>query len=370
MDENIGLTLKKTDTPLKKSDKTVERKFFDPNDGCLDISNFLEHPFGFVPLVVPITEPTVGYGAALSLIFIKENKPTPEGKRVNPDISAIGGFGTENGTKGSFALHSGNWFDGKLQTLAILADTSANLDFYGSGNQGLRYNLETQLIKLEALYRLGNSRSMLGLGYIYGAMNTHFKSTALPPDMTFANRESHLGGLSLLYNYDSRDNFFTPNRGFMADLATTFHDPSFGASSSYQKVELNTFYYHPLHENLIFGIRGSVHMSFGEVPFYQRPYIVLRGAPVMRYQGEHVAFSEAELRWKIMNRVSLIGFAGLGVTSDHFRDVQWSNNIVTGGLGIRYELARKQGLHMGVDVGFSEEGPALYIVFGNAWLRP
>ena len=48
----------------------------------------------------------------------------------------------------------------------------------------------------------------------------------------------------------------------------------------------------------------------------------------------------------------------------------FSLSTVTGGLGIRYLLARKHGIHMGVDVGFSEEGPALYIQFGSAWLRP
>jgi len=356
--------------PAEDPPPTLKQKLFDAQDGCLDISLFLQDPFGFVPVIVPITEPSVGYGAALSLVFIHENELSSEGNYVKPDLTAVGGFGTKNGTEGYFGMHSGNWLDGKLQTLVILADTSANLDFYGPSNHGLRYNLDTQLLKLEALYRLGSSRSMLGMGYIYGEMNTHFKSPTIPSDITFGNRESSLGGLSLLYNFDSRDNIFTPNEGFMADLDISFHDPSLGASSSYQKVDLNTFFYHPLHEKLVFGMRNTVQMSFGEVPFYQRPFIQLRGAPVMRYQGEHVAFSEAELRWKIMNRVSLIGFAGLGITTDTVRETTRTNSIITGGVGVRYELAKKQGLHMGCDVGFSEEGPALYIVFGSAWLRP
>jgi glucose/arabinose dehydrogenase len=45
-------------------------------------------------------------------------------------------------------------------------------------------------------------------------------------------------------------------------------------------------------------------------------------------------------------------------------------NVVTGGGGFRYELARKYKLHMGVDVAFGPDGPALYVQFGSAWMRP
>ena len=44
--------------------------FFDADDGYLDISRFLDRAYGFVPLVIPITEPAVGYGAVGALVFI------------------------------------------------------------------------------------------------------------------------------------------------------------------------------------------------------------------------------------------------------------------------------------------------------------
>ena len=40
------------------------------------------------------------------------------------------------------------------------------------------------------------------------------------------------------------------------------------------------------------------------------------------------------------------------------------------GVGVRYLLARQHGLHMGVDVAQGPDGPVLYVVFGNAWIRP
>jgi hypothetical protein len=39
--------------------------------------------------------------------------------------------------------------------------------------------------------------------------------------------------------------------------------------------------------------------------------------------------------------------------------------------GVRYELSRRHGLHMGLDVGFGPGGqPILYVIFGSAWFRP
>ena len=43
---------------------------------------------------------------------------------------------------------------------------------------------------------------------------------------------------------------------------------------------------------------------------------------------------------------------------------------MTGGGGFRYELARRYKPHMGLDLGFGPDGPALYVQFGSAWLRP
>jgi hypothetical protein len=49
-------------------------KLRSPDDGWLDMSGFLDKAYGFVPLVIPITEPAVGYGAAAGLVFIDRTR--------------------------------------------------------------------------------------------------------------------------------------------------------------------------------------------------------------------------------------------------------------------------------------------------------
>jgi hypothetical protein len=33
-------------------------------------------------------------------------------------------------------------------------------------------------------------------------------------------------------------------------------------------------------------------------------------------------------------------------------------------------VARRHGLHMGIDLAFGPDDPVIYVVFGSAWLRP
>ncbi|HEY3494662.1 MAG TPA: hypothetical protein VGK73_08260, partial [Polyangiaceae bacterium] len=59
------------DTAPSKPSSTEPEKAKDPaDDGWPDMSGFLDEKYGFLPIVMPITEPAVGYGAAGGLLFI------------------------------------------------------------------------------------------------------------------------------------------------------------------------------------------------------------------------------------------------------------------------------------------------------------
>jgi hypothetical protein len=59
-----------------------------------------------------------------------------------------------------------------------------------------------------------------------------------------------------------------------------------------------------------------------------------------------------------------------GAVWNHFERLERSRTAMTSGTGFRYELACKYGLHMGADVAFRPDDPALYMQFGSAWVRP
>jgi hypothetical protein len=112
-------------------------KFIDPQDKWFDVSSFLNTAYGFVPVIVPITNPSVGYGANVGLVFVNRNKPEPGQEFARPNLAVLGGLATENGSRAVYAGHSGAWHGDRYETLIGLGYGSINLDYYGLGNSAL-----------------------------------------------------------------------------------------------------------------------------------------------------------------------------------------------------------------------------------------
>jgi hypothetical protein len=111
-------------------------KFRSADDGWLDVSGFLDEKYGFLPIVRPITEPAVGYGAFGALAFISQPLGETRAGFGRPDITMVGGLGTENGSWGVMAGDVRHWLDDRLQTQAGFVHLSTNLDFHGPGPSG------------------------------------------------------------------------------------------------------------------------------------------------------------------------------------------------------------------------------------------
>lgn len=355
-------------------------KFFDPEDGQFDLSKTLDQPHGFFPLVIPITEPAVGAGAAFLPIFID----LPEDGKGRPNIWAAGGMATSNGSEAYLAGYSGYFQEDKWHVLAGAVDASINLNFYGLGGiaseHQLQYNLDMTGGLLGFDRKIGHTDWRAGMRYLYSEISP---SLVRSSDHLLANSPEflrHFGPLDLsstisslqgTLTYDSRDNIFTPTRGIFSELTATANLTALGGSDNYQLLGWSGIWYQPIVENhLYWGWRADLNQSFGDIPFYLRPSLQLRGAPVMRYQGAGIAATEAELRWQFHPRWSVLGFAGTGITWPGDAPLRDVDTTVTGGLGLRYLVARRHGLHVGLDLAMGEEGPAVYIQFGSGWFRP
>jgi hypothetical protein len=253
---------------------------------------------------------------------------------------------------------------------------SVNLDYYGLGeaerpeSEPLTYNLQPVGGLLQAKYRLGASRFWGGLGYAFAATQVTFEAPADTPGLPDHDSESRVGGLMPVLSFDSRDNLFTPARGTYCELMAGLFSAALGGDDEFQRVGLVAMQYLPLPGRLTLGLRGDATATFGDVPFYMRPFIYMRGVPAMRYQGEGVVQAEAEIRWQFWKRLSLVGFIGAGKRWSEFDRFDDSGTVTAGGTGIRYELARRHGMHAGIDVAFGPEDPAIYVQFGSAWARP
>lgn len=345
----------------------------DPEDGAFDLSAWLDTAYGFVPIVVPITEPAVGYGATAALIFIDRNEPAG-GKPVRPNLAAVGALATENGTSGYFGGHVGNWKGGRLRTVVALADADVNLEFFGLGQHdsgtegnGLDYTIGASGGVAGASYRPWSTP--LWLGARYAVAETTVRARGNKPDAAVdpADRDLRLAAVTPHVTFDSRDNSFTATRGLYLDVSAPLFREDFGSDRDFELLKLSAQYFHPLGDAWFGGVRAGWRDSSDGTPFYLRPYVTLRGVPAMRYQGEKVAEAEAEVRWQWRPRWSAVAFGGTGTART---ESNGDESVAAGGVGFRYVIARTYGLHMGLDVAWGPDDPVLYVVFGSAWLRP
>jgi hypothetical protein len=353
--------------------------FRDPVDGKLDASEWLLERKGFLPVPIIITEPAVGYGAGAALLFFRESigeavtRARANGRLTPPDIYGVALAATENGTTVGGAFGMVTFGEQLWRYRGGVARPDVNLDFYGTNGSDstsdlkLGYNLEGWISTQQLMRRLGESENFIGGRWIYLDLDTRFDAARPEPALPPGGRAVRSSGLGLTFEHDSRDNFFTPSSGWKGYLESMFYSPDIGSDNKYETYRAYAFGYLPLQKNFILGGRLDGRAARGDVPFYQLPYIDLRGIPAVRYQGENAGVAELELRWNATPRWALIGFLGAGRAWGSSTKFDDADTVTAWGLGFRYLIARQLGIYMGVDLAKGPEETALYVQAGSAW---
>lgn len=356
------------------------QRFLDPEDGQLDLSEWLLDRKGFLPVPIIITEPAVGYGAGVALVFISdtigsaiEKAKAGDGHLVPPNIWAIAGFATENGTRGAVIGGQFTFDEDRWRYRGGVGDFRVNLDFYGIGGllpiaiDKVGYTLKGFGSFQQGMYRLGKSDTFVGARWIYVDLKTSLDVSASDAGLTPKELAQRNSGLGVTIEHDSRDNIFTPNRGWIGAAEATFYEPDFGGDNKFQAYRAHVFSYWPLGDRLTVGLRVDGRAARGDVPFYFLPFIDMRGIPAARYQDQNTGVLETELRYDLNERWSVVGFIGAGRAWGRDTSFGDATSEVAKGAGVRYLIARRLGLYVGIDVARGPEDTAFYLQVGNGW---
>jgi len=346
--------------------------FKDSTDGAYDISNWLLKKEGFLLIPSIITEPAVGYGAMATAVYFHSSYSEKHGP---PSMSGVIGGGTENGTWMVGVFHVGYWKNDRTPVYGAVARTDANIGFYGSGaitdltGESINLNMDAWILLQQLKGRIGRSNFFVGGKYLLLDTENTFEVPVDEPEFHGAELSSVLSEASLILNYDSRNNVFSPTKGFFIDWSGTYSDDWMGGDGLYGRMGIDLLSYLRATDNLLVSMRIESNYTFGNVPFYARPMVQLRGAPLMKYQNKNTSVFEAEVDWKVYRRWSLIGFTGIGNAYSSLSEFDKGKSVRNYGSGFRYILARKFGAKMGMDFAFTQDDFAFYFVFGTAWLR-
>lgn len=348
-------------------------RFSDPEDDRFDVSEHLLDYKGVLPVPIIITEPALDNGGGLGALWFSESiaaagsrSLAESGRKTPPAIGALFGFETGNGSWGAGGVYFAPLAGDRYRYLGGLGKVSLNLDYYSLTGRPSAYSLEGEGMIQQLLARVGDSDWFVGPRYVYFKTSSQFVRER-PRDVAVRELEMDIGMLTLVVDYDSRDNIFTPNRGSFMEAEFSAAREGLGATVAYNAVGVRGYHYLPLGNRLVLGLRGDLRGTEDSAPFFALPYVSLRGVSAARYQDSRAAVAEAELRWNLDDRWALVGFAGSGKAFGKRKDWSDAETVNAGGVGFRYLIARQLGLYVGVDAARGPEENAIYLQVGSAW---
>ncbi|TCV23881.1 BamA/TamA family outer membrane protein [Vibrio crassostreae] len=359
--------------------------FYDPVDGQFDMGHHIaENAHGFLPIPILITEPAVGYGGGVAGLFLHETEEEKRQRKqaalsaidggaqlVPSAMSVVGAVGTENETWFVFGGHRRSWMNDSIRYTGGGGFGVANLDLYTSINWGpidhdLRIGTSTSVAVLsqKVQFRIGQSPWMLGIKQLLAKSEIEFDNTVL--DRILGN-ESVTSGLGLEAEYDTRNNLFYPTKGYRFSADYMVFDDAIGSDSNYRNLNVEAEGYIPVSEKWTLGLAGNYQnyeQGDGFVSPTAKPYVELRGVSSFRYQGDEIETLQGQLTYSISHRWKVSGFYGSGKATER---ADQSNKVNAGGVGFRYQIARRYGLHLGMDYAQSHEERAIYFNIGSGF---
>ena len=350
--------------------------FQDPDDGDVDLSHWLlEHKGGFLLVPIIITEPAIGNGGGFAALFFREPSQSDESKQrgdeIPPNIYGAAAFKTSNGSDGGGVGGSFHFADDAWRYVGGLGKMSMNLDFYTADPLGethkIGYNLDGIASFQQVSRRIGLSKTYISARWIYldidSRLDRESDSSFFEPK-ELAKRSS---GAGVVAEYDTRDSTLSPSDGSLAKADATFYAPAIGSDNRFQTYGARAFGFFPFADRWTFAARIDWRAARGDTPFYQLPSIDLRGIAYGRFQNDNVGMVEAELRYRIGSRWTLLGFGGAGRDWGRRTGFSDATTEATRGVGFRYTLARRLGLDVGIDWARGPDDNAYYLQVGSAW---
>jgi hypothetical protein len=283
-------------------------------------------------------------------------------------VSNIFGYGTIT-TKGQsrLSLSTTYWAPHNAwRYMAGISYINFPFDFYGIGPNTYKAgkdHLGQKRFKLnfEADKKFGK---YVYIGFMAGGFD--YKFTNENPGGSFDTNprvEDRKGGSSVLagpaFIFDTRNNNTYTTKGI---IVTSYFNlfQGIGANDTYKGGLLNIeiSQYNSLSKRLMLGFDiQSQNLTGARSPFYLLPSLgsdeIMRGYYNGRYRDRNMLAGQAELRYRLSDRVGIAGFAGTGTVFN--KTFSFSDLKPNYGGGLRYFFDVEKGLTMRMDYGVGQK---------------
>lgn len=249
-------------------------------------------------------------------------------------------------------------------------------NFYGIGDDSKQEELETY-DAIFPRFRLSALREVLpnfsiGLGYEFDGFNNIkiVENGILENSNVIGKKGGIISNLGVLALYDTRDNIFTPSKGFFIQGSLFFSSKAIGSSFEYNKVEIDARYYQQLKGRHILATNLFIANSSSGTPFLSLNYLGTnrtRGHANRRFQDNAELSLALEYRFPIAGRFGGVLFGSSATVSPNVQSAFASSFKNAMGTGLRYIINKKEGTRLRADYGFSKEGGNFYLTIKEAF---
>lgn len=250
-------------------------------------------------------------------------------------------------------------------------------NFWGLGNHTLHtdnegFSQKQYFINPQFLKRIHGS---LYLGLTYEFQHTgpvsYIPGGVFDKENIVGRHGGNTSGFGPILSWDTRNNAYSPDHGFLAELQYVFFDQHLGSSFNFRvfSVDLRKFMY--IDKNSVFALQGLGGFTGGNTPF--RKLEELGGADMMRgyyggrYTDKCLMAYQAEYRRFLFWRLGIVGFAAMGEVSPDLGHFELDGLHYAYGGGARFMLSKEEKLNLRIDYGVAKHSNAFTVQLREAF---
>jgi outer membrane protein assembly factor BamA len=249
--------------------------------------------------------------------------------------------------------------------------------FYGVGNEQdkdfkEKYSVNFPRIRINILRQL-TPDIYLGIRYWYEDFDITERTLdgQLITDEVAGGKGGVTSGLGIVGNWDTRDNLFSPQKGFFLESVIHRNQAELGSEFEYTRYSVDFSQYFSFQKQSVFAYNIFWDWIEGNPPFNQMALLggtkKMRGFYEGRYRDKKLLLAQLEYRQHLFWRMGMVAFLNYGAVSDKTENFRWDKTRLTYGTGLRFALNPKEKINIRLDAGFGKNSAAYYFTIGEAF---
>ncbi|NDV20658.1 BamA/TamA family outer membrane protein [Pseudodesulfovibrio sp. JC047] len=324
---------------------------------------------------VPMVNPTLGAGLTGVVMYMHPeddfwNDPGNEANEELHSMTGVAAMATSNESWAAGMFHKGFYANDRFRGTAYLAYGEFNLKYYGVGNDSaLRNNPLKYSADVTAFQGTFSARIFdhWYLGPKIKVFNWDFgvDFSSLHPVLPTLHHSVKTVGLGLAGERDTTNDSVFATAGGKLQFDFMSYNEAWGGDYDYSKASTSYAHYYGLTDRLVVSGMAELNFSDGNTPFFDMPFLRLRGFPYAEYIDKQSASIQTEIKYKLTQRWGVNLFGGLGWVADEPNQLFKNSTIPTGGFGVRYLLSEKETMYLSTEIGFGPNSQAVYFRVGE-----